>query len=169
LNGLDDKKNVRFGYVDKNALYDGVSKTFNEYQNNYEKTNIIDIKDDQRKKLNKDTVGKKKDPLQGYVNKDIAFGVSTGEQKEGWNCGQCIIGDYKVEDRLPDKDLGTTRNLKNKLYKNDHNDGHVKDPDRVFGIPSIRNDVDKRGTKSVADPLNYGGEANANELLKPKE
>jgi len=45
----------------------------------------------------------------------------------------------------------------------------MKKPERTFGIPSIRNDIDKRGTKSVADPLNYGGESNANELLKPKE
>lgn len=154
LNGLEDKKNVRFGWTDKNALYDGVGKTFNDYEVNYQKTNIIDIKDDQRKKLNRDVVGIKKNPLQGYVEKDITFGVSTGEQKEGWSCGQCIVGDYKVEDRLPDKDLGKTRDLKLTVPRKSHNDGFVSNPERAYGIPSIRNDIDKRGTKSVADPLN---------------
>jgi len=43
--------------------------------------------------LNRDPVGIKKEPLQGFVKKEGCFGVSTADQKEGWTGGQCIQGD----------------------------------------------------------------------------
>lgn len=119
--------------------------------------------------MTRDPVAAKKEPLQGYVTKDIKFGVSTGEQKEGWTGAQCVVGDYKTNERFPDVDLGKSRKFKQTVQPFGPNDGHERDPERSFGIPSIRNDIDKRGIKSVADPLNYGGEADAKELLKPKE
>jgi len=121
---------------------------------NYEKTSVIDIKDEQRKKLNRDPVGFKKDPIQGECVKDIVFGVSTGEQKEGWSSGQCIVGDYKLNECQPDVDLGKSRKLRQTVQHFGRNDGEQKIPDRAFGIPTIRLDMDKRGLKSVADPLN---------------
>jgi len=119
--------------------------------------------------LNRDPVATKKEPLQGYVTKDIKFGIESSEQAEGWSGKQCIEGDYKLNERFPDKDLGINRKHKQTVPKFSKNDGHERDPNRAFGIPSVRNDIDKRGMKSVADPLNYGGEADTKELLKPKE
>lgn len=156
MEGLEEKKDVRFGYVDKNSEYNGVGKTFEGYQENYQKTNIISNSDDVRKKLNRDPVGHKKDPIQGDINKDEqhSFGIGTCEQKEGWNSGQCIKGDYGVKERFPDVDLGKNRKFRQNVHNFGNNDGCVKLPDRAFGIPTIRTDMDKRGLKSVADPLN---------------
>lgn len=41
------------------------------------------------------------------------------------------------------------------------------DDDRVFGVPSIRNDIPKKKQKSVADPQNYGDEVPAVQILYP--
>ena len=41
--------------------------------------------------------------------------------------------------------------------------------DRMFGVPTIRSDIDKKGVKSVADPNNYGDELPAVALLFPSK
>lgn len=102
------------------------------------------------------------------MKKDIKFGIESSSQKEGWSGAQCIVGDYKLNERLPDKDLGINRKFKQTVPNFGHNDGHCN-PNRAFGIPSVRSDIDKRGMKSVADPLNYGGEPDVKELLGPRE
>jgi len=84
----------------------------------------------------------------------MKFGKESSAQEEGWSGKQCIEGDYKTYERFPDKDLGMNRKYKQQLKTFGPNDGHELNPTRAFGIPSIRNDIDKRGMKSVADPLN---------------
>jgi len=59
-----------------------------------------------------------------------------------------------LDERFPDVDLGKNRKFRQQVYNFDHNDGNEKHPERAFGIPTIRNDMDKRNLKSVADPLN---------------
>lgn len=139
--------------VDKNREANGVGDTFKQYSSTYEKTTIIDVKDEHRKHLNRDPIATKKEPLQGYVTKDIKFGIESSAQVEGWTGKQCIEGDYKIHERLPDKDLGMNRKFKQTVKNFSNNDGYCN-PDRAFGIPSVRSDIDKRGMKSVADPLN---------------
>lgn len=51
--------------VDKNRETNGVGSTFANQSQTYEKTNIIDAKDEHRKHLNRDPVAHKKEPLQG--------------------------------------------------------------------------------------------------------
>ena len=43
------------------------------------------------------------------------------------------------------------------------------DQTRVFGVATIRNDIEKKGMKSVADPQNYGDEKPAIALLFPEK
>merc|ERR1712070_526744 len=44
---------------------------------------------------------------------------------------------------------------------------NIADPNRSFGVPSIRDDVPAPTLKSVADHQNYGDESNAGALLYP--
>lgn len=39
----------------------------------------------------------------------------------------------------------------------------------MFGVPTIRNDINKKGIKSVADVNNYGDEPAAIHLLNPEQ
>lgn len=64
----------------------------------------------------------------------------------------------KVE---PDKDLGKTNKHG---FRNVPKNG---DENRIFGVPTIRDDIKKTGIKSVADPNNYGDEKPAIGLLFP--
>ena len=103
---------------------------------------------------------------------DLALPGHDGRSRgaEGLNGKQYIQGTKtEREMRLPVKDLGINRKFRQTVQKFSRNDGHELDPNRAFGIPSVRNDIDKRGMKSVADPLNYGVETDTKELLQPKE
>lgn len=65
LEGYENKRDLRFGMVDKNREANGVGDTFKQYSSTYEKTTIIDVKDEHRKHLNRDPIATKKEPLQG--------------------------------------------------------------------------------------------------------
>ncbi len=61
--------------------------------------------------------------------------------------------------QLPDKDLGTSvtpgyRNI-------------TTDPDRAFGVPTIRRDISGPARPSVSDTRNFGSDADARMLLVP--
>ena len=62
---------------------------------------------------------------------------------------------------MADADLGTT------LRYGFRNQPKPGDEDRTFGVPSVRNDINRRDQRSVADPTNYGNEPDAGELLMP--
>lgn len=78
-----------------------------------------------------------------------------------WNVGQCIRGEATLKEAVPDKDLGKTNKFG---FRNTAKQG---DENRVFGVPTIRDDIQKKGMKSVADPINYGDEPAGIELLFP--
>lgn len=63
----------------------------------------------------------------------------------------------------PDYDLGkaTKYGFRNTPKQGDQN--------RVFGVPTVRTDIEKKGMKSVADPQNYGDEVPAVNLLFPEK
>lgn len=62
-----------------------------------------------------------------------------------------------------DADLGTTTRFG---FRNTTKSG---DEQRVFGVPTIRDDILKKGMKSIADPNNYGDEKPALALLFPEK
>jgi len=76
-----------------------------------------------------------------------------------WGTRECM-GNYTAEEQQPDKDLG--RSLK-PGWRNIAKEG----TQRVFGVPSIRKDIEAPHLKSVADHQNYGNESGAEVLLYP--
>jgi hypothetical protein len=109
--------------------------------------------------VNTDQLGRIKNLGRGIpTNLPERFGHAPGS-KDSWDAGDCLRGDYAVADQMPDTDLGRStrpgfRNI-------------TKDPDRVFGVPSIRYDIPKRERESVAEAQNYGGEPGAGALVNP--
>lgn len=73
-----------------------------------------------------------------------------------WSVGELIVGDYSIEEQMPDANLGKSlrRGFRN-----------VGGEDRSYGVPSIRTDIPAPSTRSVADVRNYGNEPNASHLL----
>ena len=76
-----------------------------------------------------------------------------------WGVGDCIRGDYTLEDQLPDKDLGRS------LTIGFRNTGFA-DPSRRFGLPSVRIDVPSR-TLSMSTTMDFGDGTTAGKLLAP--
>ncbi|CAD8057130.1 unnamed protein product [Paramecium sonneborni] len=88
-----------------------------------------------------------------------------GEMKktEQWTAGQCINGQPTQKEVQHDIDLGKAIKFG---FRNQPKPG---DETRAFGVPAIRNDIIKKGMKSVADPQNYGDEVPAVALLFPEK
>jgi len=61
----------------------------------------------------------------------------------------------------PDPDLGHTNKFG---FRNETKPG---DANRVFGTPTIRDDITRKTQKSIADPNNYGDEKPSVALLFP--
>ena len=78
-----------------------------------------------------------------------------------WGTADCIQGDFIAEDQQPDRDLGKAVSLG---YRHQ---GMAADPNRRFGLPSIRTDVPPRNGESLATYTDYGNGPTANQLLFP--
>jgi len=92
------------------------------------------------------------------VPEDFKFGCAS--KKSASTAKECVEGDYKEDDLVPDEDLGkcTIPGRRN-----------ITDGKRSYGVPSVRNDIpapapEKRG---LADTQNYGDEAGTGPLLNP--
>lgn len=94
------------------------------------------------------------------LGEDFAFG-KTNEPDE-WGAKKCIQGNYSLQDQMPDKDLGMSTRKLARIQQIPPNIG-----DRAYGIPSIRMDLRAPHMRSVADPQNYGNEADCKGLLYP--
>lgn len=68
-----------------------------------------------------------------------------------------------MKETLPDSDLGKTNTFG---FRNNPKNG---DENRIFGVPTIRDDIKKSSLKSIADPQNYGDELPAVNLLFPQK
>jgi len=98
------------------------------------------------------------------LNPDFAFGGA--QVPDEWGAKKCISGAYAPEEQLPDKDLGVSLKKLSKLpmVPAEVDMGGA----RVYGIPSIRGDLQPPALRSVADgTTNYGDEVNAKGLLYP--
>lgn len=104
--------------------------------------------------------------LSDKIGPDHTFGKKS-TLGDAWNAGRCIHGDAStVTDKSlePDIDLGRDSHYASKL-KNVQ--PLQRDPNKVYGIPSIRRDLQKKEFVSVCDLNNYGNEKDAFELLYP--
>ncbi|OMJ80066.1 hypothetical protein SteCoe_19756 [Stentor coeruleus] len=157
-----NKNDHRFGMPDPPEL-NGVAMALRPetYGSSHPKTEIIKKTVEDFRNANHEELGKSKNLGTGLNNADSnrVFGVPT--YKEPWDAGQCIRGNPAPQELAPDKDLGKSTRFG---FRNDFKPG---DEVRQFGVPTIRNDIEKKSFKSVADPNNYGDEASVVQLLYP--
>jgi len=98
-------------------------------------------------------IGKSK--FKGTISSDIdenfVFGVKSIKGEEMWNLGKCLHGDPNTQNPLllaADKDLGRSVLHKSKIGAIQPKD---YDPTKIFGVPSIRYDLNKKKNPSVND------------------
>jgi len=122
------------------------------------KKNVEDFKD-----YNADHLGKVKNLAQTnpYITADHAFGYKPRD-KEPWNVAKCIRGEPVLNQVRAEDSLG---HATKSGFRNTPKEG---DNDRVFGVPTIRNDIKKPAMRSVADTNNYGDEPASVGLLFPQ-
>jgi hypothetical protein len=155
----------RFGIKDKEGYTEGVKKALNpaeEFESGVKPTKIINKRVDDHRWVRSDQLGKPKNlGLGTQLDETHTFGIRS-QPAEDWDASMCTSGTYTLEEQLPDKDLGRTI-LRGCAPE------HVVSADstRIFGVPSIRDDIAEPRKRSVADSQNYGNEPSAKELLYP--
>lgn len=121
------------------------------------KKNIEDFRD-----FNKDHLGRPKNlgQTKHLINKDIVFGRNPKKGDE-WHAKECLTGEASFKECYEDGQLGkaTRYGFRNRVLPGDDH--------RVFGVPSIRDDIPKPKQLGVANRFNYGNEPTAVELLFP--
>lgn len=161
--------------------YDGAKKSLmsDTLESNFPNTKIVTKRLEDYREATEDKLGKTK--YRGTINPNISeefvFGSPTIKNSDNhWNAAKCIQGDFNrnVE---PDSDLG-----KSTLYKSRLSARHPReyDPNKTFGVPSVRQDLPMKKIISVCDTnvnlyifflinllKNYGNEKDAFELLYP--
>lgn len=158
-----DPEKHRFGMPDPKQLNGAAQALHPErYETTFPKTTIVKKTVEDFRSTANDELGRPRNLGQtnGPVPHDFAFGKST-VSKDPWNAAKCIHGQPTEKELQPDKDLGRTNKFG---FRNVPRPG---DEDRVFGVPTIRKDINKKELKSVADHQNYGDEVGANKLIYP--
>ena len=165
-----DPKNHKFGYFQEKEN-DGAKKSLmNDFlYNPYPQTKLVGKRLEDYRQANNDLLGKSK--FYGTLNPkfyDIhhTFGKES-KLGDAWNAGRCIHGDETTvtpNSVEPDIDLGRDHHYANKLNTLQPIE---RDPNKTYGVPSIRRDLPVKKLKSVSDIKNYGDEPDAYELLYP--
>ena len=165
-----DPNDHQFGYGDE-IEQDGVKKSLmtDNLFHPYPQSKIVDKRLDDFLTANTEMLGKGK--FHGslhpkFYDPDHVFGKES-QLGDAWNAGRCIHGDGSTvsgKSVEADPDLGKNRKYAEKL-KALQPQSH--DPNRAFGVPSIRSDLPKKESKSVTDTHNYGDEPDVYDLLYP--
>mmetsp|Transcript_23843 Transcript_23843/g.28802 ORF Transcript_23843/g.28802 Transcript_23843/m.28802 type:complete len:451 (+) Transcript_23843:210-1562(+) len=163
---VDPEKQV-FGIYDPNPYREGVAKALNpeKEEGSTNAAKIVPKRLEDFKVTATDELGKTKSLGHGDqgVPGDHTYGVPSRRFEE-WGVRRLMQGDYADPEQAPDADLG--KSIK-KGFRN------VADEERVFGAPTIRTDIGKRGSylggthKAFADNNDYGEEPDASALLYP--
>jgi len=164
-----DPNTHKFGYFQEKEL-DGVKKSLGtDYlYNPYPQTQIVDKRLEDFRQATDDHLAKSK--FYGtldkkYYNNDIPFGKPSSFQD--WNAGKCIHGDETSRNKQNMKeDIDLGKDVHNS-YKLKNKQPSERDVNRVYGVPTIRDDLPVKQLKSVTDIKNYGDEPDAYELLYP--
>jgi hypothetical protein len=99
-------------------------------------------------------------PAADFTAHPATYGRLAQRSEAGeWGVGDCIRGDYTLEQQMPDKDLGRS------LTPGYRNVG-MADPSRRFGLPAVRIDIAPRGL-SMASSMDFGDGTSAAKLLAP--
>lgn len=168
--GNIDPKNHSFGYFQE-AEEDGVKKSLmtDNLFNPYPQTKLVGKRLEDFRQATEDMLGKSKyfgtlNPKFHDINHTFGKESKLGD---AWNAGRCIYGDGTTvtpESVKPDIDLGRDSHYASKLKSLQPIE---RDPDKTYGVPSIRSDLPAKKVKSVTDIKNYGDEPDAYELLYP--
>mmetsp|Transcript_33680 Transcript_33680/g.38289 ORF Transcript_33680/g.38289 Transcript_33680/m.38289 type:complete len:425 (-) Transcript_33680:161-1435(-) len=157
-----DKTQHRFGKSDR--VVEGGAAAALQHEaggSYYPKTRIVKKTVEDFRNVSTEALGKSRHLGQDGAGGDKVFGIQTAKN-DAWDAGKCITGEANERELQPDSDLGKAR--KRVLVK----DSVPGAETRVFGVPSIRDDVPKKKRQSVADFNNYGDEPRSNELLFPQ-
>lgn len=121
------------------------------------KKNIEDFRD-----FNQDTLGRPRNLGQTdmLIDPNKIFGINP-KQGDQWHAKECLKGDATFKECYSDPNLGraTKFGFRNQTRRGDEN--------RVFGVPTIRDDVIRHDSQSVACTQNYGNEPRAVDLQFP--
>ncbi len=156
---------TRFGAKGDTIAFNGVSKNIADVLNGSSnmKSNVntvVNTKKVEDFRNMADMLGQSKNLGQdsGLRPKDMVYGRASGIK--GLSAAEVLRGKYNEIDNLPDRDLGKsiTPGFRNLSYN-----------DRVFGCPSIRNDIPAPQVqrRSIADSQNYGDDVPAQDLINP--
>lgn len=165
-----DPKKHKFGYFQE-MEQDGVKKSLmtDNLLNPYPQTKLVGKRLEDFRQATEDMLGKSKylgtlNPKFHDINHTFGKESNLGD---AWNAGRCIHGDEStvtVDSVKPDIDLGRDSHYASKLKSLQPIE---RDPDKTYGVPSIRSDLPMKTLKSVTDIKNYGDEPDAYELLYP--
>jgi hypothetical protein len=147
-----DKKSHAFGKPQKRE-YDGAKNSLiTDYADaQYPKTILVEKRLEDFRQATDDLIGKSR--YKGSMNPDIdddhIYGKPSIKLNDMWNGGKCIYGDINNPVLFEeDKDLGRSVTHKSKLSS-------IKpkeyDPNKIFGLPSIRYDLAKKKNISIKD------------------
>ena len=164
-----DPDEHKFGYNQEKEI-DGVKKSLrNDFlYNPYPQTKLVGKRLEDYRQATEDLLGRGKylgTLAPKFYNDEHTFGKSSNFEE--WNAARCIHGDETTvseESLSPDVDLGRDVHWKNKIKSLQPSQ---RDINRIYGVPSIRNDLPKKELKSFGDIKNYGDEPDAYELLYP--
>ena len=165
-----DPKTHKFGYFQPGEL-DGAKNSLkiDTLFNPYPQTKLVNKRYEDFRQATEDMLGKGKyfgslNP--NFYDENHAFGKES-KLGDAWNAGRCIHGDGTTvtsESVNPDVDLGRSWRYGSKLKSLQPTQNDVN---RIYGVPSIRRDLQKKRVKSVSDMKNYGDEPDAYDLLYP--
>jgi len=110
---------------------------------------------DDFKQASEDMIGKGKfrGCIRDNIDEDFVYGIKSIKNDDLWNVGKCIHGDNLLAKSLnlePDIDLGRSVIFKSKLQAIQPKE---YDPNRIFGVPSVRYDLSKKRNASVCDMI----------------
>ena len=166
-----DPKNTAFGKEFKGMVNETnyVLKP-NAQPNSFPDTKIVSSKVENMKDFKEDPLGFPKNRGQSnpYIGPDHVYGKTIND-KEQWNVAKSLQSNSTWKEVKPDQSLGKSTNHG---FRNIVKEG---DEGRLFGVPTIRSDINKPSFKSVADPnvlplnlfQNYGDEDRIVDLLFP--
>ena len=121
------------------------------------KKNIEDFRN-----FNNDHLGKPRNlgQTEKLVDHQKVFGVNS-KPDDVWHTKECIFGEATFSENYAEQNLGRATKFG---FRNETRPG---DENRVFGVPTIRSDIQAPAKPSIACVQNYGNEEKSVELLFP--
>lgn len=157
----NDLNTMTFGMKGTSVAFNGVSKNVEDVlKSKGEHSECVDTVSVEAYRKRQDQLGISRNLSQDSDKRGIQFIYGKGRKGQTFGAIDVIRGKYTEEQQLPDLDLGKsiTPGFRN-----------IQQNGRVYGCPSIRNDIPKisLSKRSIADSQNYGDDATAAELINP--